>query len=342
MYTVDKIHARLGDLARRRRALRNGVIQRSLSQPPVEENQQLQQQQRERRGNTTADDDTAAAAGTAAAATTVEEAARGDGGDKRTGVTYPTLESCATPGAFLSLETPASSRRGTSAMEALPSVSSLSSSSSSSCSSSNPGPPPPAVHEEKDNGGGNNASSSSSSSSYDDGGGRRGSSNCSSDPLEGVTSNRLDLDGNPSAAAATAAASPPAPDSSRGISSWEGPSVAEVPAVVGDDGGGGRREDALSGGDEGEDRRSRGAVELSLFSFGAPRAGNTRYAARYNAAVPRSFRIVVDGDPVPVRGMSVQYLLLLLQLRTVIAGTPRCYSFLRNVVVWDRSTVFAF
>ncbi|CAM9433179.1 unnamed protein product, partial [Ectocarpus sp. 8 AP-2014] len=38
---------------------------------------------------------------------------------------------------------------------------------------------------------------------------------------------------------------------------------------------------------------------LSLFSFGAPRAGNPRYAARYNAAVPRSFRIVVDGDPVP-------------------------------------------
>ncbi|CAM9433107.1 unnamed protein product, partial [Ectocarpus sp. 8 AP-2014] len=83
MYTVDKIHARLGDFARRRRALRDRVVHRSLSRPPVGEDQQLQQQQqqqrqqRERRdegpGNTTDDDDTAAAAGVAAA-TTGEEA----------------------------------------------------------------------------------------------------------------------------------------------------------------------------------------------------------------------------------------------------------------------------
>ncbi len=55
------------------------------------------------------------------------------------------------------------------------------------------------------------------------------------------------------------------------------------------------------GGDRSRGGRG-GSVELSMFSFGAPRAGNPHYVARYNAAVPSSFRVVVDGDPVPVRG----------------------------------------
>lgn len=45
----------------------------------------------------------------------------------------------------------------------------------------------------------------------------------------------------------------------------------------------------------------RGTVELHMVSFGAPRVGNTIYAARYDDVVPHSFRVVVDGDPVPVR-----------------------------------------
>ncbi|CAM9849864.1 unnamed protein product, partial [Ectocarpus fasciculatus] len=40
-------------------------------------------------------------------------------------------------------------------------------------------------------------------------------------------------------------------------------------------------------------------VELRMYSFGAPRVGNSIYAARYNDVVPDSFRVVVDGDPVP-------------------------------------------
>ncbi|CAB1115183.1 unnamed protein product [Ectocarpus sp. CCAP 1310/34] len=44
---------------------------------------------------------------------------------------------------------------------------------------------------------------------------------------------------------------------------------------------------------------SRGTIELHMFSFGAPRVGNSIYAARYNDVVPHSFRVVVDGDPVP-------------------------------------------
>ncbi|CAM9273530.1 unnamed protein product [Ectocarpus sp. 4 AP-2014] len=40
-------------------------------------------------------------------------------------------------------------------------------------------------------------------------------------------------------------------------------------------------------------------VVLRMYSFGAPRAGNSVYAARYNDVVPDSFRVVVDGDPVP-------------------------------------------
>ncbi|CBJ34006.1 conserved unknown protein [Ectocarpus siliculosus] len=40
-------------------------------------------------------------------------------------------------------------------------------------------------------------------------------------------------------------------------------------------------------------------LELCMYSFGAPRAGNAIYAARYNDVVPDSFRVVVDGDPVP-------------------------------------------
>ncbi|CAN0554034.1 unnamed protein product, partial [Ectocarpus sp. 8 AP-2014] len=43
---------------------------------------------------------------------------------------------------------------------------------------------------------------------------------------------------------------------------------------------------------------SRGTIELHMFSFGAPRVGNSIYAARYNDVVPHSFRVVVDGDPV--------------------------------------------
>ncbi|CAM9373117.1 unnamed protein product [Ectocarpus fasciculatus] len=40
-------------------------------------------------------------------------------------------------------------------------------------------------------------------------------------------------------------------------------------------------------------------IEVSMYSFGAPRAGNSIYAARFNDVVPDSFRVVVDGDPVP-------------------------------------------
>ncbi|CAM9767141.1 unnamed protein product, partial [Ectocarpus sp. 12 AP-2014] len=40
-------------------------------------------------------------------------------------------------------------------------------------------------------------------------------------------------------------------------------------------------------------------VELRMYSFGAPRAGNSIFAARYDEVVPHSFRVVVDGDPVP-------------------------------------------
>lgn len=47
----------------------------------------------------------------------------------------------------------------------------------------------------------------------------------------------------------------------------------------------------------------RGTIELHMVSFGAPRVGNTIYAARYNDVVPHSFRVVVDGDPVPVSRM---------------------------------------
>lgn len=58
------------------------------------------------------------------------------------------------------------------------------------------------------------------------------------------------------------------------------------------------------GGGEGDgDDRPRGTVELQMFSFGAPRVGNPIYAARYNDVVPHSFRVVVDGDPVPVRSL---------------------------------------
>ncbi|CAM9688099.1 unnamed protein product, partial [Ectocarpus sp. 12 AP-2014] len=38
---------------------------------------------------------------------------------------------------------------------------------------------------------------------------------------------------------------------------------------------------------------SRGTIELHMFSFGAPRVGNSIYAARYNDVVPHSFRVVV-------------------------------------------------
>eukprot|EP00752_Nemacystus_decipiens_P015668 g13982.t1 len=51
--------------------------------------------------------------------------------------------------------------------------------------------------------------------------------------------------------------------------------------------------------DEVEEEVSRGTIELHMFSFGAPRVGNPIYAARYNDVVPHSFRVVVDGDPVP-------------------------------------------
>ncbi|CBN78597.1 conserved unknown protein [Ectocarpus siliculosus] len=40
-------------------------------------------------------------------------------------------------------------------------------------------------------------------------------------------------------------------------------------------------------------------VELRMYSFGAPRAGNSIFAARCDEVVPDSFRVVVDGDPVP-------------------------------------------
>ncbi|CAM9332474.1 unnamed protein product [Ectocarpus sp. 12 AP-2014] len=39
-------------------------------------------------------------------------------------------------------------------------------------------------------------------------------------------------------------------------------------------------------------------VELRMYSFGAPRAGNSIFAARCDEVVPDSFRVVVDGDPV--------------------------------------------
>ena len=60
------------------------------------------------------------------------------------------------------------------------------------------------------------------------------------------------------------------------------------------------------GGHEGEadgEDRPKGTVELQMLSFGAPRVGNSIYAARYNDVVPHSFRVVVDGDPVPVSGL---------------------------------------
>ncbi|CAM9673733.1 unnamed protein product, partial [Ectocarpus sp. 4 AP-2014] len=40
-------------------------------------------------------------------------------------------------------------------------------------------------------------------------------------------------------------------------------------------------------------------VELRMYSFGAPRAGNSIFAARCDEVVPHRFRVVVDGDPVP-------------------------------------------
>lgn len=69
--------------------------------------------------------------------------------------------------------------------------------------------------------------------------------------------------------------------------------------------GGGERVAGPRGGDlpeeeEEEEDVSRGTIELHMFSFGAPRVGNPIYAARYNDVVPHSFRVVVDGDPVPV------------------------------------------
>ncbi|CAM9843729.1 unnamed protein product [Ectocarpus sp. 8 AP-2014] len=48
-----------------------------------------------------------------------------------------------------------------------------------------------------------------------------------------------------------------------------------------------------------EERPPNPKLELCMYSFGAPRAGNAMYAARYNDVVPDSFRVVVDGDPVP-------------------------------------------
>lgn len=56
--------------------------------------------------------------------------------------------------------------------------------------------------------------------------------------------------------------------------------------------------------DEEEEDRPRGTVDLYMYSFGAPRVGNAIYSGRYNEVVPHSFRVVVDGDPVPVRKKS--------------------------------------
>ncbi|CAM9904664.1 unnamed protein product [Phaeothamnion confervicola] len=42
-----------------------------------------------------------------------------------------------------------------------------------------------------------------------------------------------------------------------------------------------------------------GEVKLKMYSFGAPRIGNSLFAAHYGEAVPDSFRVVVDGDFVP-------------------------------------------
>ncbi|CAM9150309.1 unnamed protein product [Ectocarpus sp. 12 AP-2014] len=53
------------------------------------------------------------------------------------------------------------------------------------------------------------------------------------------------------------------------------------------------------GSGEAEEVPSNPRVELRMYSFGAPRAGNSVYAARYDDVVPDSFRVVVDGDPVP-------------------------------------------
>lgn len=52
--------------------------------------------------------------------------------------------------------------------------------------------------------------------------------------------------------------------------------------------------------EEEEEDRPRGTVDLYMYSFGAPRVGNPIYSDRYNEVVPHSFRVVVDGDPVPV------------------------------------------
>ncbi|CAN0071398.1 unnamed protein product [Scytosiphon promiscuus] len=73
------------------------------------------------------------------------------------------------------------------------------------------------------------------------------------------------------------------------------PSMLLRPYWGGGGGGGAEGEEE----DDEEEEVSRGKVELHMFSFGAPRVGNPIYAARYNDVVPHSFRVVVDGDPVP-------------------------------------------
>lgn len=41
-------------------------------------------------------------------------------------------------------------------------------------------------------------------------------------------------------------------------------------------------------------------IRVSMYNFGSPRVGNSAFAEFFDKHVPDGFRIVVDGDPVPV------------------------------------------
>eukprot|EP00903_Cladosiphon_okamuranus_P018197 g16740.t1 len=302
LHTIDKIQARLGLFVQMRRIRRQGAPSLSLPQPPRDH--QPRQQQQPPQGGTGRHLAEAGATGVdaksgsaAAAAAAIPVADNDAGGGKATAALPPKLDSATGRGpAFLSLETPTSCRESITLLVAKAAAAKAG----------------PTQGDGDGDGDGDNASSSSSSSNG--GAAGAGRPNRMLSGLRRMASNRPflfnsssngDFDGSPAmppgiAAAAAAAVSNNSARSS--FSRWSFRRAAPAPALAE---GGSRGAGDTSGGGAGDKTNgdggvlTRGSVELSMFSFGAPRAGNARYAAKYKAAVPRSFRVVVDGDPVP-------------------------------------------
>lgn len=63
-------------------------------------------------------------------------------------------------------------------------------------------------------------------------------------------------------------------------------------------------------------------MEVSCYTYGAPRVGDVLTAADYNGIIPLSFRFVNEGDPVP---------------EVPAAGDPGNYRHVRNLVHFSRA-----